>query len=366
MSNPTTFRAVALLDRDGTINEEVNYLSRPDQVKFLPGAARAIRILNQENVAAVITTNQSGIARGYFDEAALSAVHQRLLQLLADEGARIDAIYHAPSLPDSGDSRRKPGIGMYDDAARDLHLQGLPVYSIGDRSLDVEQGVNCGGKGIRVLTGHQLKEDLPYNLKLLHEQREKRLAFTAEDLLEAVHLMLADINLSSAPDDALLRKKFADLHATARAIAEEKTNGNRIVLANGCFDLLHGGHASYLESARALGDRLVVAINSNASTARIKGPKRPILPETDRLQLLAAIRHIDYLTLFHEDSADHVLETLRPHIHAKGTDYASDNVPELQTTRRLGIETKIAGNPKENSSRDIIDVITERAKAGLV
>ncbi len=366
MSSKNNFRAMALLDRDGTINEEVNYLSKPEQVKLLPGAARAIRILNGERVAVIVTTNQSGIARGYFDEAALRAVNARLVELLTAEGARVDGIYWSPSLPDSGDPRRKPSRGMYDEAVRDLGLAGLPVYSVGDRSLDVEFGINCGGKGIRVLTGHQLKEDLPFNLKMMHEQRERGLAFTSEDLLQAVHLLLSDMDLDAAPNDATFKKKFADLYATGRVVAEEKLKGNRVVLANGCFDLLHGGHASYLESARALGDRLVVAINSNASVRRLKGDKRPLLEEIDRLQLLAAMRPIDYVTIFHEDSADYVLEALRPDIHAKGTDYRSDNVPELETSRRLGIETRIAGNPKENSSRDVIDTIVERAKAGLI
>ncbi|MEO8377075.1 MAG: HAD-IIIA family hydrolase [Candidatus Sumerlaeota bacterium] len=362
----TKFRAVVLLDRDGTINEEVNYLYSPDQVKLLPGAARAIAILNSEDVAVVITTNQSGIGRGMFDETALSAVHGKLLMELENAGARIDAIYFCPSLPDAGDPRRKPSRGMYDDAVRDLGLEGVPVYSIGDRTLDVEFGVRCGGKGIRVLTGHQLKEDLPLDIRALHEQRERKLIFTAEDLMQAVHILLADLNLEAARSDATLQKKFADVYTTAQSIAEERAQGNRVVLANGCFDLLHGGHASYLADSRALGDRLVVAINSNASVRRLKGKGRPILSESDRLQLLAAIRYIDYLTIFHEDSADAILEILHPDIHAKGTDYRSDNVPELETTRRLGIETKIAGNPKENSSRDIIGTIAERAKKGLV
>ncbi|MCC6547631.1 HAD-IIIA family hydrolase [Candidatus Sumerlaeota bacterium] len=360
------FRAVALLDRDGTINEEVNYLYNPDQVKLLPDVAQAIAILNSEDVAVVITTNQSGIGRGMFDEAALSAVNEKLLGDLNAGGARIDAIYFCPALPDAGDPRRKPSRGMYDDAVRDLGLAGLPVYSIGDRTLDVEFGVRCSGKGIRVLTGHQLKEDLPLDIRMLHDQRERKLIFTTENLLQAVHVLLADLDAECVKNDSTFHKKFADLYATAQSIAEERAQGNRVVLANGCFDLLHGGHASYLADARALGDRLVVAINSNASVRRLKGNGRPILSESDRLQLLAAIRYVDYLTVFHEDSADRVLEVLRPDIHAKGTDYRSDNVPELETTRRLGIETRIAGNPKENSSRDIIGTIAERARKGLV
>lgn len=366
MGQTSKFRAVALLDRDGTINEEVEYLSDPGEIRLLPGAARAIKILNQEGIACVLTTNQSGIARGYFDEARLEEIHKRLTDLLAAEGARLDGIYYSPSMPDAGDPSRKPKTGMYEQAKMDLELYNLPVYSVGDRGLDVEFGLNCGGKGIRVLTGHHLKSDMKYDPKHFHETRSKGQIFICEDLMHATHLILADLLIAQRSRDRYLRQKFADLYTTARALKAERNAENRIVLCNGCFDLLHGGHASYLESARALGDRLVLAVNSNASVSRIKGDKRPILSEIDRITMLAALRHVDYLTIFHEDSADYVLETLRPDIHAKGTDYKSDNVPELQTARRLGVETKIAGDPKENSSRDIIDLVVDRAKAGHI
>lgn len=364
--NQRKFRAVALLDRDGNINEDVEYLSNPKGLYLLPNAARAIRVLNNEAVAAVVTTNQSGIPRGLLTEETLSAIHDALREKLAEEGARVDGIYYAPALPDSGDPRRKPARDMYDDAARDLGLQELPVYAIGDRALDVEFGLNCGGKGIRVLTGRLLKDDIEPEFQHLHAMRKEHKVFTSEDLFEAVHRLLADLVMEKVREDRMMRQKFMHLQKAARTVAEEKERGNRVVLVNGCFDLLHGGHVSYLESARALGDRLILAVNSNASIARLKGKGRPLLEEAERLQLLAALRFVDYLTIFHEDSADYVLETLRPDIHAKGTDYRSDNVPELQTARRLGIETKIAGDPKENSTRDIIEVVIERAKAGTL
>ncbi len=362
----TRFRAVALLDRDGTINEEVEFLADPGDFRLLPDAARAIRILNGENIAAVVTTNQSGIPRGLLTEETLAAIHERMTAELAAHGARLDGVYHAPSLPDSNDPRRKPAIGMYHDAVRDLGLEGLPVYAIGDRSLDVEFGLACGGKAIRVLTGHKLKADMEMHLEHLHAARKAHRLFTEESLFHAVHRLLADLVLDEAPEDRYLRGKFGHLHKVADEIAVERRRGNRVVLTNGCFDLLHGGHVSYLETAKSMGDRLVLAVNSNASIRRLKGEGRPILSETDRLRLLAALKPVDYLTLFHEDAADYVLETLRPDIHAKGTDYTSDNVPELQTARRLGIETRIAGQPKENSSRDIIEVVLERTRAGLL
>jgi rfaE bifunctional protein nucleotidyltransferase chain/domain len=366
MAEKKAFRAVALLDRDGTIIEEREYLSDPEGVQLVPGAAHAIRILNQEGVAAVLTTNQSGIPRGFFTEETLRRIHDRMNEVLAAEGVHLDGIYFAPSLPDSGDSRRKPGVGMYQEAARDLGLEGLPVYAIGDRSLDVEFGVACGGKGIRVLTGHQLKEDMPNKLEAMQRDRQRGLVFTAENLLHAVHILLADILQESIPEDRLLKAKFGDLYNIARAIREEHSRDNRVVLTNGCFDLIHGGHVSYLEGAREMGDKLVVAINSDASMRRIKGKERPIMKEAERVQVLANLRCVDYITIFHDDTADHLLEVLRPDVHAKGTDYRADNVPEGGTAKRLGFKTAIAGAPKENSTKDIIQIVVERAKQGLL
>lgn len=364
MSSDQRFRAVALLDRDGTINEEVEYLAREEDFELLPEAARAIRILNMEGVAAVVTTNQSGIARGLLSEEDLTRIHDRMIRELGEQDARIDAVYHAPVLPDSGDPRRKPDTGMYQDAVRDLALQGLPVYSIGDRTLDVEFGINCGGKGIRVLTGKQLKEDVPLDLERFHAARRRGQTFTAENILEAVHVMLSDLLLAETHQDLVMRRKFHNLYATAQVVAQERDRGNRVVLANGCFDLMHGGHISYLEGAKALGDRLVLAVNSNASVARLKGKGRPILPEPDRMQLLAALECVDYLTVFHEDTAVGVLEAIRPDIHTRGTGRFPERTPEREAAQRLGIETRTTGDAKEGSSRDIIDLVIERARAG--
>lgn len=355
--NPSSpFRAVALLDRDGTINKEVNYLSDPDQLELLPRAAQAIKILNQEGIAAILTTNQSGIPRGYFTEETLALVHQRLQELLAKEDAHLDGIYFAPCLPHETDLRRKPFTGMYDAAVKDLGLEGLPVYGIGDKPADVEFAHNCGGIGILTLCGQSDKDAVEPSPK----------TFIADSLFEAVYQLLCDQILVDVPEDQFFQRKFNDLFATSRLVKEDKAAGRKVVLANGCFDLLHGGHISYLESCKAFGDKLVLAVNSNASINRLKGEGRPVLDEMPRLQMLANLKCVDYLTVFHPDSADHVLEILHPDIHAKGTDYTSDKVPERQTSIRLGIETKIAGMPKENSSRDIIEVVVERTKKGLI
>jgi rfaE bifunctional protein nucleotidyltransferase chain/domain len=140
--------------------------------------------------------------------------------------------------------------------------------------------------------------------------------------------------------------------------------GKKVVLANGCFDILHVGHLRYLEHARALGDVLVVAINSDESMHRIKDPGRPILDENERVSLISALRCVDHVVLFDEPDVSLVLEILRPAIHAKGTDYTEQTVPERDKVLAYGGEVRIAGDPKSHSTRDIIEQILEKTQGG--
>jgi rfaE bifunctional protein nucleotidyltransferase chain/domain len=139
-----------------------------------------------------------------------------------------------------------------------------------------------------------------------------------------------------------------------------RAQGKRIVLANGCFDLLHVGHVRYLESARGLGDVLFVGINADAAVARLKGPGRPLMPAGERAEMLGALRAVDHVVVFEEDTADRLVARLRPHVHAKGTDYTRDTVPEAASVRAAGGEVAIAGDAKDHSTRDVIAVIVER------
>jgi rfaE bifunctional protein nucleotidyltransferase chain/domain len=144
---------------------------------------------------------------------------------------------------------------------------------------------------------------------------------------------------------------FDDAALLARRL--QTLGAKRMVLANGCFDLLHVGHVRYLSAARELGDVLVVGLNSDASVRALKGEGRPRIPELERAELLLALRPVDYVTLFHEHDVTHLLETLRPAFHAKGTDYSVEGVPEYEAARRLGVRTVIVGDPKEHSSRSL-------------
>jgi rfaE bifunctional protein nucleotidyltransferase chain/domain len=138
--------------------------------------------------------------------------------------------------------------------------------------------------------------------------------------------------------------------------------GKTVVLANGCFDILHVGHVRYLEGARKLGDVLVVAINSDRSVRNIKGPERPILNESERAILVSALRCVDYVVVFDEPNVERVLEVLRPAIHAKGTDYTEDTVPERELVRAYGGQVRITGDPKDHSTRDVIRRIADTSE----
>jgi D-glycero-beta-D-manno-heptose 1-phosphate adenylyltransferase len=136
--------------------------------------------------------------------------------------------------------------------------------------------------------------------------------------------------------------------------------GKNVVLANGCFDILHVGHLRYLQGARALGDVLVVAINSDKSMRSIKDSGRPILGQDERVELVSALRCVDYVVLFDEPAVSRVLDVLRPAIHAKGTDYTEQTVPERDQVLSYGGEVRITGDSKEHSTRDIIERIVGR------
>jgi len=140
----------------------------------------------------------------------------------------------------------------------------------------------------------------------------------------------------------------------------ESLKDQRVVMANGCFDILHVGHLRYLKGARELGDVLVVAINSDRSVQAIKDEGRPILDERERVALVSALDCVDHVVLFDEPDVSQVLKTLRPSIHAKGTDYTEESVPEREIVRSYGGDVRITGDPKDHSTREIIQRILEK------
>ena len=183
MSRPPRRRA-AFLDRDGTLVEDVHYLTRPDQLRLLPGAADAVRALNEAGVAAVVVTNQSGIARGFLSEAEYAATERRLDEMLRAAGARLDGSYHCPHHPElTGPCAcRKPGVLLHERAAAELGLDLAASLFVGDRWRDVEPALRLGGRGALVPSPDTPAEEVV---------RAARAATVADTLGEAVAWLLA-------------------------------------------------------------------------------------------------------------------------------------------------------------------------------
>ncbi len=138
-------------------------------------------------------------------------------------------------------------------------------------------------------------------------------------------------------------------------ISIERQSGKKIVLANGCFDFFHVGHIRYLAGAKALGDCLIVAVNSDEQVRKLKGEKRPMIPENERAEIISALRFVDYVTIFPEPTVEELLRAVRPDFHAKGTDYTLETVPEREIVKEYGGRTAIVGDPKDHSSTELID-----------
>ena len=154
--------------------------------------------------------------------------------------------------------------------------------------------------------------------------------------------------------------RVLDLEGARTAAEAARASGRRVVLANGCFDLLHVGHVRYLEGARALGDFLIVGVNSDAAVRRLKGPGRPLMPASERAEILAALRAVDHVVVFDGDTADGLVALLRPTVHAKGTDYTLESVPERGAVLAAGGRVAIVGDAKRHSTRDVIADILAR------
>ena len=158
----------------------------------------------------------------------------------------------------------------------------------------------------------------------------------------------------------MFKDKIVTLERLIEDLVAVRRQGLKIILTNGCFDVLHVGHVRYLQGAKDLGGFLVVAVNSDSSVRSLKGQGRPILPADHRAQLVAALECVDRVVLFDEPDVARIIEVLKPDIHAKGTDYSADTVPEREVMRRLGGEVRIVGDPKDHSTRDLIEQVRGR------
>jgi len=144
------------------------------------------------------------------------------------------------------------------------------------------------------------------------------------------------------------------------AVRDLRSNSKIVVLANGCFDLFHVGHVRYLRGAKAVGGVLVVGINSDRQTRKLKGSNRPFMPENERAEIVASLGCVDLVTIFDEPTVEELMRAIRPDFHAKGTDYTTETVPEREIMRELGGQVVIVGDPKDHSSTELIEAVRDR------
>jgi D-glycero-D-manno-heptose 1,7-bisphosphate phosphatase len=180
------------LDRDGTVNEEMGYINHLERFRLLPRTGEAIRLLNEQGIKVVVITNQAGVARGYFSESLVHQVHQKMSDLLNEEGAYLDGIYYCPHHPDAGKAPyrqrcrcRKPQPGMIEQAVRDLDIDCSKSYMVGDRGIDIEFGRKVGTKTVLVLTGYGKGE-----WEYFGKEWDVRPDHVARDLRDAVQWIL--------------------------------------------------------------------------------------------------------------------------------------------------------------------------------
>lgn len=148
--------------------------------------------------------------------------------------------------------------------------------------------------------------------------------------------------------------KILQLPELVKRVQQWRAGGEKIILTNGCFDLLHVGHVRYLHAAKQLGGRLVVAVNSDASARELKGEGRPRIPAAERAEILAALQDVDAVTIFDEPDVRNLIRLLRPDVHAKGTDYTRDTVPERDVVIACGGRIEIVGDPKDHSTSELL------------
>jgi len=151
-----------------------------------------------------------------------------------------------------------------------------------------------------------------------------------------------------------LNEKILSRKQLQQRVAEWRRVGERVTLANGCFDLLHVGHVRYLHAAKKLGGRLVVAINADESVRKLKGADRPLMPAEERAEILSALSDVDAVLIFSEPDVRALIRELHPDVHAKGTDYTAETVPERDAVLEYGGRVEIVGDPKDHSASEII------------
>ncbi len=324
-----------ILDRDKTINADPGYLNDPAKVALLPRAADGIRLLNQFGIRVFVASNQSGVARGLISLTELAAVNAKISALLAAEGAHVEKIYVCPHGDDDGCDCRKPKPGLVQQIIDEYAIDPARTFIAGDRARDLECAIPFDIRGILVGPDETVK---PPNM-----------VFHAENLHEAAAFILETVF-----EEESHSKVFATAEAFLPQLEKTKNAGKKVIFTNGCFDLVHSGHVQLLAQARALGDYLVLGLNSDRSVRALKGESRPVNNEQDRARILAQLPYIDAVVIFDEDTPVELMQRLKPDIQVKGGDYIKEKLPEYPVMKEMGKEIVILPFRKGYSTTGIL------------
>jgi rfaE bifunctional protein nucleotidyltransferase chain/domain len=153
--------------------------------------------------------------------------------------------------------------------------------------------------------------------------------------------------------------RIVDFRELGTLVDQAREDGQSIVLTNGAFDLLHVGHVRYLQGAGEHGDRVLAAVNSDSSVKALKGPERPMIPEGERAEMVAALGVVDWVVIFSELTVERVIEAVKPNVHAKGTDYTAETIPERALVESFGGRVEIVGDPKDHSTTELVEKLGE-------
>ena len=291
------------LDRDGTLTEDKGFTHKADEFKLLPNVIVGLKKLSSYTL--IIITNQGGIAVGKYSEKDMHEFNDRLTKELLSSNIKIEKTYYCPHISEDNCECRKPKPKLVYLAKKEFDIDLKNSWVIGDKASDIELANNADAKAIFVLTGEGPKH--------LAKAREYKPGYVATDLSRAADF----ITFSEY-------KKIIDSGVIGRLSDKLKAAGKKIVTLNGTFDVLHKGHDFIISEAKKQGDVLIVAVNSDTSVKKNKGPERPINNENARAKMLAAYKEVDYVTIFKETDPINLLSIIKPNVHVNGSEYGKD------------------------------------------
>ena len=321
-------------DRDGTLNRDHHFTYQLKDLEIIEGVIPALQKLKSD-YEFFIVTNQSGIKRGLFTLKDAEKFTNTLIKKLNTHQIYFKKFFICPHHPDDHCECRKPKAKFLLEAEKDFNIDLKSSWVIGDRGSDIELAKQAGTSSVLVLTG--------VHFSSIQEIKNLKSDYIATDLLEAAAFIQAEKTLG----------KIISRHHISEAIQREKALGRKIVTLNGSFDLLHEGHCKILKEAKAQGDILVIALNSDSSIQTYKSLDRPLNPENSRLRRMSAFSDVDYVTLFSETTPLALLEEIRPDVHVNGSDYG-ENCIEAPVVKKYGGRIHIVKLIEGRSTSDLL------------